>query len=494
MSSEQELYQIQVRKLRDLRARGTDPFIHTRYDRTHNVHALREHFDELSGSTVRIAGRITALRHHGKVTFADLQDGTGRIQLFAREDVLGEDEYRKFTQLDVGDIVGAGGELTKTRRGEISIAVAEFALLAKALRPIPEKWHGLRDIEARYRYRYLDLIANPNSRLVFIRRTRIISAMRKFLDERGFLEVETPMMHPVPGGALARPFITHHNALNLDLYLRIAPELYLKRLIIGGFEKVYEIGRNFRNEGISPRHNPEFTMLEAYWAYVDYEAIMELTESLICYVAQETLGTACITYQGNEIDLKPPWRRAKLFDALQEYTGVNFREVRTDDQARAIAQQLGLEIDQRDDRGRIIDEVLKKKVVPHLIQPTFLIEYPVEISPLAKRCHHDPSLTERFQAFIGGLEVANAFSELNDPIDQRKRFEEQMRRRAAGDEEAHEMDWDFVRALEYGMPPTGGLGIGIDRLVMLLTDSPSIRDVILFPLLRPEEPSGYSQS
>lgn len=486
MTPEEQLYMAQLEKLKQLRESGIDPYSHTRYMRTHTLSELREQFEKLQGQTVRVAGRVMVLRHHGRISFASLQDASGRIQLMAREDQLGKESYSRFVDLDVGDIIGACGTLTKSRTGEISVDISEFTLLAKALRPMPEKWHGIKNVETRYRYRYLDLLSNPASRDVFIKRAQIIRAIREFMDARGFIEVETPMMHPIPGGALARPFVTHHNALDMDLYLRIAPELYLKRLIVGGFEKVYEIGRNFRNEGISPRHNPEFTMMEVYWAYVDYEAIMCLTEELIHYVAEKVLGTSKITYQGNEIDLSPPWERKNLFDAISEYTGVDFTAVRTDEEARVAASELGLEVLPTDDKGRIVDEVLKKRVAPNLIQPTFLIGYPVEISPLAKRSQQDPSLTERFQAFIGGLEIANAFSELNDPIEQRERFEEQMRRREAGDEEAHHMDWDFVRALEYGMPPTGGLGIGIDRLVMLLTDSPSIRDVILFPLLRSE--------
>ncbi|MCS7253362.1 MAG: lysine--tRNA ligase [Armatimonadota bacterium] len=486
MTPEEQLYMTQLKKLKQLRESGIDPYSHTQYARTHTLSELRERFDELEGQALRVAGRLMALRHHGRISFASLQDASGRLQLMAREEQLGKERYLQFVDLDVGDIIGACGTLTKSRRGEISVDVIEFTLLAKALRPMPEKWHGIKDVEIRYRYRYLDLLTNPTSRDVFIKRTQIIRAIREFMDAQGFMEVETPMMHPIPGGALAKPFVTHHNALDMDLYLRIAPELYLKRLIVGGFEKVYEIGRNFRNEGISPRHNPEFTMMEVYWAYVDYEAIMCLTEELIHYVAVRVLGTPKFTYQGNEIDLTPPWARIKLFDAISDHTGVDFAAICTDEEARVAANELGLEVMPTDDRGRIIDEILKKRVAPKLIQPTFLIGYPVEISPLAKRSQQDPSLTERFQAFIGGLEVANAFSELNDPIEQRERFEEQMRRREAGDEEAHQMDWDFVRALEYGMPPTGGLGIGVDRLVMLLTDSPSIRDVILFPLLRSE--------
>jgi lysyl-tRNA synthetase class 2 len=407
----------------------------------------------------------------------------------ARINTLGQEAYERFGDLDVGDLLGVEGTVLKTRTGETTVEVRQFWLLAKALRPIPEKWHGLKDVEVRYRQRYLDLIANPSVREIFVKRALLLRAIRQFLDERGFLEVETPILQPVYGGALARPFITHHNALDMDLYLRIAPELYLKRLLVGGFERVYEIGRNFRNEGIDARHNPEFTMLEAYQAYADYHDIMRLVEELIAFVAQSVLGTTTITYQGHTIDLTPPWRRLSLMDALKEVTGVDFLAFRNDDErARAIGRQLGLSIEPTDHWGRVLDEALKKKVVPTLIQPTFLLDYPVEISPLAKRKPDDPTMTERFQGFIGGLEVANAFSELNDPLDQRERFEMQQRLRERGDVEAHPLDWDFVTALEYGMPPTGGLGIGIDRLMMLFTNSPSIREVILFPLLRPETP------
>jgi lysyl-tRNA synthetase class 2 len=423
------------------------------------------------------------------LTFADLLDGSGKIQLMARINTLGQEAYERFGDLDVGDLLGVEGTVLKTRTGETTVEVRQFWLLAKALRPIPEKWHGLKDVEVRYRQRYLDLIANPSVREIFVKRALLLRAIRQFLDERGFLEVETPILQPVYGGALARPFITHHNALDMDLYLRIAPELYLKRLLVGGFERVYEIGRNFRNEGIDARHNPEFTMLEAYQAYADYHDIMRLVEELIAFVAQSVLGTTTITYQGHTIDLTPPWRRLSLMDALKEVTGVDFLAFRNDDErARAIGRQLGLSIEPTDHWGRVLDEALKKKVVPTLIQPTFLLDYPVEISPLAKRKPDDPTMTERFQGFIGGLEVANAFSELNDPLDQRERFEMQQRLRERGDVEAHPLDWDFVTALEYGMPPTGGLGIGIDRLMMLFTNSPSIREVILFPLLRPETP------
>lgn len=482
------LYSDRLEKLLRWREKGIDPFTITKFERTHLVAEIVSSFETFQGQKVRVAGRLVAFREHGKLTFADLLDSSGKIQLMVRINTVGEDAYRQFGELDTGDIIGVEGIVTKTRTGEITIEVAEYWVLAKALRPIPEKWHGLRDVEVRYRQRYLDLIANPEVREIFIKRSRIIQTIRQFLNERGFIEVETPILQPVYGGALARPFMTHHNALDMDLYLRIAPELYLKRLIIGGFDKVYEIGRNFRNEGVDSRHNPEFTMLEAYQAYADYRDIMQLTEELIAYVAQTVLSTKIIVYQGHTIDLTPPWRRISLMEALKATTGVDFREFRGDDEkARQVGRELGLSVEPTDHWGRILDEILKKKVVPTLIQPTFLIDYPVEISPLAKRKTDDPTMTERFQGFIGGLEIANAFSELNDPLDQRERFELQQKLRERGDMEAHPLDWDFVMALEYGMPPTGGLGIGIDRLTMLLTDSPSIREVILFPLLRPEE-------
>ncbi len=488
MAEQGPLYADRLEKLQRWRSCGIDPFRVTKFDRTHLAAEIVANFDNLQGQIVRIAGRLTTFRSHGKLTFADLIDSSGRIQLMARINNLGKEAYKQFGDLDTGDIIGAEGTVTKTRTGEVTVEIQKFWLLAKALRPIPEKWHGLRDIEVRYRQRYLDLIANPEVREVFVKRSKIVQAIRKFLDERGFVEVETPVLQPVYGGALARPFMTHHNALDMDLYLRIAPELYLKRLIVGGFDKVYEIGRNFRNEGVDARHNPEFTMLEAYLAYADYNDIMVLTENLVAYSAQTVLGTMTITYQGHTIDLTPPWHRISLMEALKEATGVDFLEFRNNDEkARQVGRELGLSVEPTDHWGRILDEALKKKVVPNLIQPTFLIDYPVEISPLAKRKPDDPTMTERFQGFVGGLEIANAFSELNDPLDQRERFEIQQKLRERGDLEAHPLDWDFVTALEYGMPPTGGLGIGIDRLTMLLTNSPSIREVILFPLLRPEE-------
>lgn len=402
-------------------------------------------------------------------------------------DELGQTMFDLITKFDVGDIIGVKGKVFRTKRGEISIHAREVLLLSKAMRPLPEKFHGLTNVETRYRKRYLDLVMNPDVRQVFITRSKIIRFMREFLEKREFLEVETPTLHTIPGGAAARPFSTHHNALDIDLYLRIALELPLKRLIVGGFEKVFEIGRTFRNEGISIKHNPEFTMMELYQAFANYEDIMELTEEMIAHIVQKIHGTLEITYQGQPLEFKTPWRRLSMLDGILEYSGVDFREIITDEQARLVAQEKGLHVESDSSRGKIINEFFEEYVEPKLIQPTFIIGHPVEISPLAKRNAEHPEYTDRFEAFIYGRELANAFSELNDPIDQRQRFEAQAAERAKGDDEAHIMDEDFVQALEYGLPPTGGLGIGIDRLVMLLTDSASIRDVILFPTMRPRD-------
>ncbi|RDV82536.1 lysine--tRNA ligase [Ammonifex thiophilus] len=480
-----DLIRVRYEKLEELRAQGIEPY-GGRYERTHLAEEVRERFSELEGREVSLAGRIMARRSHGKVTFADLQDFSGRIQIMVRQDAVGSEAYEIFKKLDLGDIIGVKGSVFKTRTGEITIAVARFELLAKSLRPLPEKWHGLRDVDLRYRQRYLDLIVNPEVKRIFILRSQIIRAIRRFLDERGFLEVETPMMQPLPGGAAARPFITYHNALEMQLYLRIAPELYLKRLLVGGFEKVYEINRNFRNEGISTKHNPEFTMLELYQAYADYQDMMKLTEELITWVAKEVLGTWRIKYGEADIDLTPPWRRISLLEAVRQKTGVDFASMEAGE-ARAAAEKLGVELKGKTLWGEIVNEVFEQLVEPELTNPTFVLDYPVDISPLAKRKKEDPRLTYRFELFIGGREIANAFSELNDPLDQRERFLKQLEKRRAGDEEAHMFDEDFLVALEYGMPPAGGLGIGIDRLVMLLTNSPSIREVILFPLHRPRD-------
>jgi len=487
---ENELRAHRIRNWEELAARAGDPFALTKYERTHLAQEIRAQFGALAGRPVRIAGRLMSFRRMGKASFAHLQDASGQIQIYFRYDDLGAQAYNQLKLIDLGDFLGVEGHVFRTRTGEITVHVHHYQVLAKALRPLPEKYHGLTDVETRYRQRYLDLLVNPGVRRTFETRTKVIRALRHFLDEEGFWEVETPILQPVPGGATARPFVTHHQALDLDLYLRIAPELYLKRLIIGGFEKVYEISRNFRNEGIDPRHNPEFTMLEAYQAYADYHEMMNLVELLIVTACEAAVETLHLEYQGQAIDLTPPWPRVQLYEALAEHTGIDFRAMGEEEgereaAARRAAEDLGVQLQPTDDFAHIVDAVLKKRVVPRLIQPTFLIDYPVELSPLAKRKSEDPTLTERFQPFIGGLELGNAFSELNNPLDQRARFEAQLALRQRGLEEAHRMDEDFLVALEHGMPPTGGLGLGIDRLVMLLTDAASIRDVILFPQMRP---------
>ncbi|MEW5761884.1 MAG: lysine--tRNA ligase [Bacillota bacterium] len=478
-----ELFRVRREKLAELRAQGIEPY-GGRYERTHLAAEVKNHFAELDGGRVRLAGRLVARRGHGRATFADLLDGSGRIQLYVRLDGVGPKSYELFKKLDIGDIVGLEGTVFKTRMGEVSVDVAGFTLLAKSLRALPEKWHGLKDVEIRYRQRYLDLLANPASKEVFVTRARILQAIRNFLTCRGFLEVETPMMQPIAGGAAARPFITYHNALEMHLYLRIAPELYLKRLLVGGFEKVFEINRNFRNEGISTRHNPEFTMLELYQAYADYTDMLRLTEELLYHVAGTVLATGQVTYGERVLDFTPPWPRLGMLEIVKERTGVDFGPL-TAEEARAAVRRLGLEAEARLSWGEALNLAFEEIVQPTLVQPTFILDYPLDISPLAKKKPDDPRLTYRFELFINGWEIANAFSELNDPLDQYDRFLAQLEKRRAGDEEAHAMDEDFVTALEYGMPPAGGLGIGIDRLVMLLTNSPSIRDVILFPLLRP---------
>lgn len=480
-----EQMQVRLDKLRRLKEAGLNPF-GTRFPRSHSTAELLENFEALQGQDVTIAGRLLSKRDMGKVLFVHLQDVTGQIQAYVRRDDVGEEAHELFTHFDIGDIVGVTGFLFKTRMGEITIHVKSLTILTKSLRPLPEKWHGLKDVELRYRQRYVDLIVNPEVRNVFVTRSKIIQAMRRYLDGQGFLEVETPTMHAIAGGASARPFITHHNALDIDLYMRIALELHLKRLIVGGMEKVYEIGRVFRNEGISTRHNPEFTMMELYQAYADYYDMMNITEDMVAYIAREVLGTTRITYQGTEIDLTPPWTRLTMHEAVKKYTGYDLKNVSAE-KAREIAAELGICVAADATAGTVLNEIFEAKVEEHLIQPTFIIDYPIEISPLARRREDDPSLTYRFELFIVAREHANAFSELNDPLDQRERFARQMEQRAKGDEEAQEMDDDFVKALEVGMPPTGGLGIGVDRLIMLLTDSPSIRDVILFPTLRPRE-------
>ncbi|MFA5882125.1 MAG: lysine--tRNA ligase [Eubacteriales bacterium] len=479
-----ELLLVRRRKLEELKEKGINPF-GGKFNTTHKAQEILDRFDELENSQVVIAGRIMAKRDMGKATFAHIQDVSGRIQVYARVNEIGPEQYELFTHFDIGDIIGVSGKVFKTQRGEISVWAGEITLLSKSLRPLPEKWHGLKDVELRYRQRYVDLIVNPEVKQVFITRSRMIRAIRNYLDKQGYLEVETPMMHQIPGGAAARPFITHHNTLDMDLYLRVAPELYLKRLLVGGLEQVYELNRNFRNEGISTKHNPEFTMLEVYRAYADYTDMMELTEDLISTVAVDVLGTNKVEYEGQIIDLTPPWQRIPMLEAIKQYTGVDFTEVKDDAAARGAAKGLGLNVEEGATRGSLINEVFEEFVEPKLIQPTFITDYPVEISPLAKRKSEDPAYTYRFEAFIYARETANAFSELNDPIDQEQRFRNQVEQRAAGDDEAHMMDEDYINALEYGMPPAGGLGIGIDRLVMLFTGSPSIRDVLLFPQMKP---------
>lgn len=481
-----ELKKVRLEKLVELRDMGIEPF-GKRFERDSMAENIKENYDTMEGMTVKIAGRIMSKRRHGKAGFANMRDLSGDMQLYFRKDDVGEEHYELFKKLDIGDILGIEGEVFRTQKGEISIHVRNFTYLSKSLNPLPEKWHGLKDVELRYRQRYVDLIVNPQVKEVFIKRSSLIKELRNFLDNEGFLEVETPMMQPIPGGAAARPFITHHNALDMELYLRIAPELYLKRLIVGGLEKVYEINRNFRNEGISTRHNPEFTMLELYQAYADYEVMMELTERLISSAVNKINGSMLLEFEGQELDFSPPWDRLAMLDAIQEHTGLDFNSIKTDEEARQAARGLKMEVQATASRGEIINEIFEEFVEEKLIQPTFIYGHPVEISPLAKRNNEHPEFTDRFEVFIMQREIANAFSELNDPIDQRERFLKQVEKRASGDGEAHMMDEDYINALEYGMPPAGGLGIGIDRLLMLLTASPSIRDVILFPTLRPRE-------
>jgi lysyl-tRNA synthetase class 2 len=476
----------QTKKLQELRNLGIDPY-GVPFPEKHSIQDIRSHPEKFLDQDVllRIAGRIMAIRRHGKAIFADVQDRLGRIQIYVKKDTIGDDSFGIFKSLDVGDVIGLEGKLFKTHSGELTIVVENFSLLSKCLHPLPEKWHGLREVEVRYRKRYLDLIMNPEVRKVFQTRSRVLSELRKYLDERDYLEVETPMMQLIPGGALARPFVTFHNALGIDLYLRIAPELYLKRLIVGGMEKVYEINRNFRNEGISVRHNPEFTMLELYQAYGNYETMMNLCEKMLSSIVFSILGTYEVNYQDMAIDFTPPWRRLNLREVIQKEGGIDIFE----DSLETLYQRgkkAGLNCDQTWDRGKYVNEFLDIFVQPHLVNPTFVLEYPVEISPLAKAKKNDPLVAERFELFIGKEELGNAYSELNDPIEQKKRFLDQVKKRDRGDVEAHLIDQDYVEALEYGMPPTGGMGIGIDRLVMLLTNSSSIREVIFFPILRPK--------
>ena len=478
-----ELMKIRRAKLDEIYEQGINPY-GERFERTHHAQEIIDNFDQLEETETKIAGRIMSFRTHGKASFADLADQSGRIQLYIRVDQIGEEKYEQFSKLDIGDIIAVHGRIFRTRRGQISVEVYDFMMMAKSLRPLPDKWHGLKDVEIRYRQRYLDLIVNPDVRRVFETRSRIIQALRNYLLDRGFLEVETPMLNVIAGGATARPFITHHNALDMDLYMRIAPELYLKRLLVGGFEKVFEIGKNFRNEGVSTKHNPEFTSVEVYQAYADASDMMKLTEELVAHIAQEVLGTTEIQFGEHTISLAPPWPRLPMLEAVKQYAGVDLAGL-DDAQARQVAQDRGLEVEPNASYAQVLEEFFDTYVEPNLIQPVFITDHPVEISPLAKRKKDNPQLTERFEPYVMTWEIANGFSELNDPIDQLERFRKQVEKRESGDEEAHMMDEDFVIALEHGMPPAGGLGIGIDRLVMLLTNCRSIRDVILFPHMRP---------
>lgn len=486
--------QIEVRreKMQQLIDLGIDPF-GEKFERTAYTDRLKADWEQFSKEELAekedesgtvIAGRLMTKRGKGKAGFAHIQDINGQIQIYVRKDQIGEEAFDIWNQADLGDIVGIKGVMFKTNTGELSVKAKEFTSLAKALRPLPDKYHGLKDVEERYRKRYLDLITSEDSKGTFIKRSLIIQEMRNYLNQRGFLEVETPMMHTIAGGAQARPFVTHHNALDMELFMRIAIELHLKRLIVGGLEKVYEIGRVFRNEGISTRHNPEFTMIELYEAFADFHDIMDLTEEMIAHIADHVTGSMVVEYDGEQIDLTPKWKRVHMVDAVKEKTGVDFYEVKSDEEAHALAKEHGIAVQSTMAYGHVLNEFFEQKVEETLIQPTFVFGHPIEISPLAKQNPEDPRFTDRFELFIVGREHANAFTELNDPIDQRKRFEAQVAEKEAGNDEAHEMDEDFLEALEYGMPPTGGLGIGIDRLVMLLTDSASIRDVLLFPYMR----------
>ncbi|WP_156877746.1 lysine--tRNA ligase [Shimazuella kribbensis] len=495
MDQAEQSEQMQVRreKVDVLKEKGVDPF-GKKYVRTHVSKDLEAHYDGLTKEelaekeiNVSIAGRVMTKRVQGKASFAHIQDTSGQIQIYVRLDQVGEEQYDVFSQSDMGDYLGISGIVFKTNRGELSVRAKELTFLSKALRPLPEKYHGLKDVEQRYRKRYLDLIMNPEVKQTFITRSQVLTTMRRHLTDLGYLEVETPTLHVLAGGASARPFVTHHNALDMPLYMRVALELHLKRLMIGGVEKVFEIGRCYRNEGISTRHNPEFTMLELYEAYADFEDIMNLTENLIAYITKQVRGTSLITYQGQEIDLSPGWARRSMTDLIKEHVGIDFTEQISDEQAHQLAREHGVEVTPNMTFGHIVNEFFEQKIEHLLIQPTFVYGHPVAISPLAKQNAEDDRFTDRFELFIYGREHANAFTELNDPIEQRIRFEAQMAEKAAGNDEAQPLDEDFLEAMEHGMPPAGGLGIGIDRLVMLLTDSPSIRDVLLFPHMREQQ-------
>ena len=484
--SEQEA--LRREKLVKLQEEGKNPFDVYKVERTHSSQQVKDNFEELEGKEVTVAGRIMSKRGQGKVVFSDIYDRDGKIQLFIKIDEVGEEALKQYKTNDLGDWVAATGEVFKTKTGEVSVKVKTVELICKSLKPLPEKWHGLKDPDLRYRQREVDIITNPEVKDTFIKRSQIISGIRAFLDSRGFLEVETPMLATIAGGASARPFITHHNTLDLDMFLRIAPELYLKRCIVAGFEKVYELGRTFRNEGMSVRHNPEFTMIELYQAFADYNDMMELTENMVAEVCKKVNGTTKVTYQGTEIDFMPPWRRITMVDAVKEYAGVDFKEIKSNEEAQAIAKEKHLEFPKPLNtvtKGEVLNALYEEFCEEHMIQPTFIIDYPVEISPLTKKKRGDEMFTERFEGFVFGRELCNAYSELNDPIVQRERFAQQEKERELGDDEAYMIDEEFMGALETGMPPTGGLGIGIDRLIMFLTDSASIRDVILFPTMKP---------
>lgn len=480
-----EIEKLRYEKLLKMQNEGKDPFKIEKYNQTHHSKEIKENFEQFEGKQVCVAGRMMSFRSFGKTTFVDVQDKDGRIQCYIKKDDVGEDIYKGFKEFDIGDIIGVKGTVFKTQKDEISIKVFEITLLSKSLRILPEKYHGLKDMDLRYRQRYVDLIMNPDVKEAFLIRNKAMKALRKYLDDRDFIEVETPILNTVAGGASARPFITHHNTLDIDMYLRIANELYLKRLIVGGFERVYEMGRMFRNEGMDMKHNPEYTAIEVYQAYADYEDIMKLTEEAVAYMALEATGSTLIEYQGKQIDLKPPWRRLSMTDAIKQYANIDFDEINTDEEAIELAKKHSIEIIPEMTRGHVISSIFEKYCEDELIQPTFITHHPVEISPLSKRNPDDPRITNRFEAFVNTWEIANAFSELNDPIDQRERFMMQLRQRELGDEEAHMLDEDFLNAIEVGLPPTGGLGIGVDRVIMLLTNSSSIRDVILFPTMKP---------
>ncbi|WP_294548308.1 lysine--tRNA ligase [uncultured Pseudoflavonifractor sp.] len=482
-----ELLQVRRDKLKDLQDAGMDPFQQTKYSVTAHSQEIKDNFETMEGQTVSVAGRLMSKRGMGKAMFCDLQDVQGRIQLYVRIDELGEEPFARFKKVDIGDIVGVEGEAFRTKRGEISVKARQVTLLSKSLRPLPEKFHGLTDKETRYRQRYVDLIVNPEVRQAFVVRSRFIKHVREFLDNRGYMEVETPVLNTISGGATARPFITHHNTLDIDMYMRIATELPLKRLIVGGMDRVYELGRIFRNEGMDPKHNPEFTTVELYQAFADFNDMMDLFEDLLSSAAQKILGTYEVEWQGEKLDLTPGWPRMPMHEAVKQYTGLDFMAITSDEEAVAAAKSIGVELPETADKtwGNALYEVFDQRVEEKLIQPTFITMHPVDVSPLAKRSPKDPRLTERFELFICHSEMGNAFSELNDPIDQRQRFQKQVELRDKGDDEAGMMDEDFLNALEYGMPPTGGLGIGIDRCVMMLTNSDTIRDVILFPTMKP---------